>query len=91
MYIKKLDTQLEETLDANKEISEKYDISQGVLNEKASVIKKLQEKLANFELKSNDLDDQNRHLKETVKELNKQITEMQAISCQRQSMIGRDL
>ena len=30
-----------------------------------------------------------RHLKETVKELNKQITEMQAISSQRQSMIGQ--
>jgi chromosome segregation ATPase len=88
MYIKKLDSQLEKTLDQNKEISEKYDLTQNMLNEKSSIIKTLQEKLANFELKSNDLDDQNRHLKETLKDLNKQIKEMEDISSQRQSMIA---
>ena len=43
IYIKKLDLQLEKTLDDHKEISDKYDLSQGMLNEKTSIIKKLQE------------------------------------------------
>ena len=87
MYIKKLDEQLEKTLDANKDLSEKYDLSQGMMNEKSCNIKTLQDKLANFELKSDDLDEQNKNLKETINELKKQLREMQDISNHRQSMM----
>ena len=41
---------LEKTLDDHKEISDKYDLSQGMLNEKTSIIMELQEKLANLKL-----------------------------------------
>ena len=87
MYIKKLDEQLEKTLDANKDLSEKYDLSQGMMNEKSCNIKTLQDKLANFELKSDDLEEHNKNLKETINELKKQLREMQDISNHRQSMM----
>ena len=88
MYIKKLDEQLEKTLDANKDLSEKYDLSQGMMNEKSCNIKTLQDKLANFELKSDDLEEHNKNLKETINELKKQLREMQDISNHRQSMMA---
>ena len=88
MYIKKLDEQLEKTLDANKDLLEKYDLSQGMMNEKSCNIKTLQDKLANFELKSDDLEEQNKNLKETINELKKQLREMQDISNHRQSMMA---
>ena len=90
IYIKKVDLQLEKIIGENKELTEKYDQAQGLLNEKSGNIKLLQEKLINFEMKTTDLDDQNRHLKETVNELNKQMKEMQEMQTpyKRQSMMG---
>ena len=88
MYIKKLDEQLEKTLDANKDLLEKCEISQGMMNEKSCHIKTLENKLANFEFKSDDLEEQNKNLKETINELKKQLREVQDISNHRQSMMA---
>ena len=58
---------------ASKELLEKYDQLQGRMNEKTRNIKTLEEKLGIFELKSDDLIEQNKNLKETITRIQGQL------------------
>ena len=68
-----LNEQLENTLSANKDLLEKHDLLQGMMNEKSCNIKTLEEKLNISELKSDDFDGQNKKLKETIAKLQGQV------------------
>ena len=86
-YMKTLEGQLETTLAENRELVDKYEGSQSKLNDKSSNLKLIENKLTDAELKTMNLGSENDQLRDNIKELNKQIAEMQAISSDRQSMI----
>ena len=68
-----LNEQLENTLNANKDLLEKCELLQSMMNEKSCNIKTLEEKLKISELKSDDFDEQNKNLKKTITNIQEQV------------------